>query len=70
MLALAHLEDSKWEAMAGHVLLRDGVPAAMLDGNPRIIAYRFEADVYVCSLVGGERALAPSEGQPLSRRPD
>lgn len=44
MLGLAHLENAEREAMPRRVLLWNGVPAAVLDGNACLLAGRFEPD--------------------------
>ena len=69
MLGLAHLEGAQRKAVAGQMLLRDGVPAAVLDGHPRFLADGFEADVDACLLLRRERDLAPGEAEPIARRP-
>ena len=69
MLAQAHLRCAKWKAVAGGVVLGNGVPAAMLDRDASFIADRLEADLDIRDLTRGERGLAPGEREPLGRRP-
>ena len=69
VLGLPQLEDVQRKAVARHVVLRNGVPTAMFDGNPRLIASRLEPHFDVRHLVSRERPLAPGERQSLARRP-
>ena len=68
MFALPLIGESKREAVTGEVGLWNTVPATMFDGDAGFRADGFEADLHICRLIGGERALAPSERQPLTRR--
>jgi hypothetical protein len=61
MFSPAHLRGGKRKAVAGCVILRDRVPAAMLDGDAGFLTHRFEANIDVSYLFRRERALAPSE---------
>ena len=49
--------------------LRDGVPAAMLDGHPRFTAHRLEPDIDLGRLILAEARQAPGERQPFARQP-
>src|SRR5580698_2839432 len=46
-----------------------GVPAAVLDRDPGLVADRLEADLDLGVLAGLERGLTPAEHQPVRRRP-
>src|ERR1700746_1211972 len=52
------------------MILRDLVPAAVLDRHPRLLPHRFEAYVKLCRLAGGERRLTPGEREPFTGLPD
>src|SRR5262245_66543044 len=52
------------------MILRNVVPAAMLDCHARLVPHRFEAHVKLCRLAGGECRLTPSECEPFARLPD
>lgn len=69
MLGLAHLEDSKREAVPRRVVLGNGVPATMLDGNPGLLADSFEPYFNNRELVLRKGGLAPCEGEPLAWDP-
>ena len=47
VLRLAHLERLQRETVARHMLLRDRIPAAMLDRHARFVADRLEAHLDV-----------------------
>ena len=66
MFGLSALEQHQLEAVACDMILRDLVPAAMLDRHARLIAHRFEADVELCRLAGGECRLTPCECEPFA----
>jgi hypothetical protein len=69
MFSQAHLRGGKRKAVAGCVILRDRVPAAMLDGDARFLIHGFESDIDVRDLVGRKRRLAPGESKPFAWRP-
>ena len=70
VLCLAHLERLQGEAVAGDMLLRDGVPATMLDRHTRLFfANGLEADLDVRGLVRREGPLPPVEREPLALDP-
>src|SRR5262249_48339898 len=49
--AVAAHKDAVRKAVTRHVLLRDAVPALMLDRDPRLLAYGLEADLDLGRLV-------------------
>src|SRR5215469_7901055 len=55
--------------MARNVLHRNGVPAAMFDGDASLLAHSFEANLDFGVLLARECRLAPAEDEPASRLP-
>lgn len=55
------LEQQELKAMTCDMILRDLVPAAMLDRHVRLVPRRFEAHVKLRRLAGGECRLTPCE---------
>ena len=70
VLALALLEKWKREAVAGDMILRNAVPAAVFDGDAGFVADGFEADVDFGCVLRPEGGLTPANDQPFARRPD
>ena len=70
MIGLTALEQQQIETVARSVILRDQVPAAMLDCHARLVANRFEAHVEFRRLVGRKCCLPPRESKPLPGLPD
>jgi len=64
------LEQHELKAMTCDMILRDLVPAAMLDRHARLVAHRFEAHVKLRRLAGGECCLTPCECEPFAGLPD
>src|SRR5689334_2099376 len=64
------LEQHERKAMTCDVVLRDLVPAAMLDRDARLFAQRFEAHVELRRLAGRECRLAPCQREPFAGLPD
>lgn len=69
MLAEPHLKYAQREAVPRYMLLRDGVPTAVLNGHARFLADRFETNLDVGHLLRRERRLAPGERKALAGRP-
>src|SRR3982074_2575642 len=63
VFSLSALEQHQLKAVACDMILRDLVPAAMLDRHPRLVPHGFEADVKLGRLAGGECRLTPGECQ-------
>ena len=57
------------EAVAGDMFLRDGVPAAMGDGDAGVLADGLEGDLDFGDLVRCESRLAPGEGEAVGTVP-
>ena len=70
MIGLSALEQHQLKTVTRGMILRDLVPAAMLDRHARLVANRFEAHVEFCRLVGRKCRLTPSERKPLAGLPD
>jgi hypothetical protein len=70
VFGLSALEQHQLKAVACDMILRDLVPAAMLDRHARLVPHRLEAHVKLCRLAGGECHLTPSECKPFARLPD
>src|SRR3982074_1592716 len=70
VFSLSALEQHQLKAVACDMILRDLVPAAMLDCHARLIPHRFEAHVKLGRLAGGECSVTPSECEPFARLPD
>src|SRR5471030_226643 len=67
---MARQEQRVGETVAGDVLGRHAVPAAVFDRDPGLVAYGLEADLDLGILVGREGRLAPAKHQSAGRRPD
>jgi hypothetical protein len=70
VFSLSALEQHQLKAVTCDMILRDLVPAAMLDRHARLVPHRFEAHVKLCRLAGCECRLTPSECEPFARLPD
>src|SRR5215831_10186045 len=70
VFGLSALEQHQLKAVTCDMILRDLVPAAMLDRHARLLPHRFEAHVNLCRLAGGECRLTPIELEPFSGLPD
>ena len=70
MIDLTALEQQQIETVARSVILRDQVPATMLDCHARLDANRFEAHVEFRRLVGRKCCLPPRERKPFAGLPD
>src|SRR5262249_9451389 len=70
MFSLPPLEQHQFKAVTCDMILRDLVPAAMLDCHARLVPHRFEAHVKLCRLAGAECRVTPSECKPFARLPD
>jgi hypothetical protein len=64
------LEREQRETVAGGVLLRDTVPAEVLDDNAGTVADMLEADVDLGLAAGWEGGCPPAEDQLVGRVPD
>jgi hypothetical protein len=58
VFSLSALKQHQLKAVTSDMILRDLVPAAMLDCHPRLVLHSFEAHLKVCQLTGGECRLA------------
>src|SRR6266481_4044878 len=70
VFSLSALEQHQLKAVTCDMILRDLVPAAMLDCHARLVPRRFEAHVNLCRLAGGECRVTPGECEPFARLPD
>src|SRR5215467_380656 len=52
------------------MILRDRVPAAVLDRHACLVPHRFEAHVQPCRLAGSEGRVTPGEYEPFARFPE
>src|SRR5687767_1618167 len=69
MLGRTALEEHQLETMAGGMIPRNAVPAAMLDRHAGLLAHRLEADLELGGLIGAEGRLAPAQHEALARLP-
>src|SRR5262249_18137566 len=69
MFSLPPLEQHQFKAVTCDMILRDLVPAAMLDCHARLVPHRFEAHVKLRRLAGGECRVTPGECEPFARLP-
>ena len=70
MIDLTALEQQQIETVARSVILRDQVPATMLDCHARLVANRFEAHLEFRRLIRRKCRLPPRERKPLAGLPD
>ena len=66
---MAPQEDRVGKTVACHMLGRNAVPAAMLDGHAGLLADRLEADLDLGLLARREGGLAPGESRGGRRAP-
>src|SRR5262245_43346156 len=66
VFGLRALEQHQLEAVTCGMVLRDRVPAAVLDRHARLVPHRFEAHVKLCRLSRRECRLTPGEREPLA----
>lgn len=59
MLGQPHLRSRQREAVPGHMILRNRIPAAMFDGHAGLAAHGLEAHIDMCELVWRKASLAP-----------
>lgn len=70
MISQPMLEQFQAEAMPRGVTLRNRVPAAVLDGDARLVTSGFESDIDFSDLIRRECCLPPGERNPFAGFPD
>jgi hypothetical protein len=58
VFSLSALKQHQLKAVTCDMILRDLIPAVMLDGHPRLVPHRFEAHVKLCRLGWGRMSPA------------